>query len=340
MKRLLGLAGSAIIGAFGAVALATPAQAHHPIISGKAICQADGQYKITWSVGNGNWSDRTARITAISSDPDTEVTGFKVDTEIAPSAEVIGTQMVPGSTTEAKLTISARWYNPNGSDSGISDTKTGSAVGVKGKCKPQPDPTATFTSNCDGTVNVHIVNPGRAEAEFTVTGIDGKIKVPGKGEKDVTVPAGAGAIVVKRGDKLVAETDGWVRPAECPKPSPLGESTCDSFIVKLTNPEGNQTVKATVTYGIQVKEKDVAPGKTETVSLSPSSQTEATVVFTGWDGAFKVKYEKPADCPGLPQTGANTFTYIASGTGLAALGLLIVFLARRRLVRLRRMASL
>lgn len=44
--------------------------------------------------------------------------------------------------------------------------------------------------------------------------------------------------------------------------------------------------------------------------------------------------------PSLPQTGADTFTYIASGTGLVAVGTIIFMVAHRRRAQLRRMASL
>ncbi|HCU50246.1 MAG TPA: hypothetical protein DGG94_10695, partial [Micromonosporaceae bacterium] len=48
---------------------------------------------------------------------------------------------------------------------------------------------------------------------------------------------------------------------------------------------------------------------------------------------------KASFTPGLPQTGDNVTTYVASGTGIAALGAVVFMLARRRLVRLRRLAS-
>jgi LPXTG-motif cell wall-anchored protein len=343
IKRLLAIAGAATVGFFGSVVLASPAQAHHPIISGEAVCQANGTYEITWKVGNGNWGlNRQEKILEITTNPNTAISGFAVGTMIPASSHATGTQTVPGTTTEATLKIKARWYESNGTtQTNIFDTKTGKATGVNGRCVADPDPTATFLSKCDGSVNVHISNPGRAEATFKVTAGDfTKDVVIGSGdEADVVVPAGNGKVTVSKGGDKVAESDGWARPEDCPAPTGVGEFTCDSFWVKVTNPQGGQPVDATVTYGTQVKNVTVAPGKTEAVELQPSSTGEAVIEFAGWPGSTAVKYEKPADCPGLPQTGDNTAGFIAAGTGFVGLGAVVFFLARRRMVQLRRLAS-
>lgn len=340
LKRLGLVLAAVTVGVF---ATATPALAHHPIISGTAVCQANGTYDITWTVGNGNWGlQRVEKILEIATNPNTAVTGFGPGTWIAADASVTGHQTVPGTTTSASLWVKAHWYElDKTTDTGIEDAKKGWATGLNGQCEPEPDPTATFVSKCDGTVNVHITNPGGSQATFNVsgTGFNQNVTIAAGGEKDVTVPAGAGKVTVKKGDAVVDEFDGWTRPENCPPPTAIGESTCDGFWVKITNPQGGMPVDATVTYGTQTKNVTVAPGKTEAVSLSPSSEAEAGIAFSGgWPGT-KAKYEKPGNCPGLPQTGANTTTYVGTGAGLVALGAVVFFLARRRLVQLRRMAA-
>ena len=340
-KRLLTVFGAIVI---GVLATATPALACHPVITGDAVCQANGTYTINWHVGNGDWGDHwKEKVLAFTPTPGGSVSGFGVGTMIAINSAVDGVQTgVPGNTTDASLWVKAQWYSKDGANATNEiQERTGDASGLTGDCTPEPNPTATFTSRCDGTVNVHITNPGRSEATFHVsgTGFSEDVTIPAGGEKDVTVPAGAGKITVTKGDTTVDEFAGWTKPETCPPPTAIGESTCDGFWVKITNPQGGMAVDATVTYGTQTKSVNVAPGKTEAVSLSPSSHTQADVTFSnGWPPTT-AKYEKPGDCPGLPQTGSHTAGYVGTGLGLVALGAIVFFLARRRLVQLRRMAS-
>jgi LPXTG-motif cell wall-anchored protein len=350
-KRLLALAGSATVGVLAAVAVATPAQAHHPEVSGEANCvDATGKYEIEWTVENGNWSNRKMKVIQIVQTPaDSSVSGLTVGEflDAGASKKVMQTN-VAGNVVKSsvKLAIEGEWFEANGNTTNVGKhwNPTWAVTWPTGTCTPPPpapDPTATFRADCDGTISVHIVNTHTAAVDVTVTGIDGAVNVPAGGSKDVTVPAGtAGPILVKKGDKTLAESPGWTRPADCAKPTSIGESTCTTFKVSVTNSEKGQSTEATVTYGTQVKKVTVAPGKTEVVELTPGSQTEAVVSYSGWANyTEKVKYEKPADCPGLPQTGANTMTYIGSGIGLAVVGFFAIYFGRRRLARLRRMAA-
>ncbi len=339
-KRLLTVLGAVIV---GVLAMATPALACHPIITGEATCQANGTYKIEWHVGNGDWGDHwQEKIISITPDLGGTITGFGVGTMIPINGTVDGVQYVPGNTTEVFLKVKSQWYSSDGLHvTDTTDEETGWVTHIPGDCVPDQNPTATFRSDCDGTVNVHITNPGRLTATFhvTATGFSKDVTLASGGETDVTVPAGAGKITVKKGSDTIATNDGWKSPEGCAPPTAIGESTCDGFWVKVTNPQGGMPVDATVTYGTQVKKVTVQPGHTEAVALSPSSKTDATVDFSnGWPSTT-AKYAKPANCPGLPQTGDKTIAYIGTGTGLVALGAIVFFLARRRMVQLRRMAS-
>jgi LPXTG-motif cell wall-anchored protein len=339
-KRLLTILGAVVV---GVLATATPALACHPIITGTAVCQANGTYDITWSVGNGDWGDHwQQKIIDMTPNPAGAINGFAVNTMIDINSHVDGHQIVPGSTTHASLWVKSQWYSSDGKDATNEiQERTGDATGLTGDCTPEPEPSATFVSKCDGTVNVHITNPGRTEAIFHVagTGFSQNVTIPAGGEKDVTVPAGAGAITVTMGEKKVGDFGGWSRPETCPGPTSIGESTCDGFWVKITNPQGGMPVDATVTYGAQTKTVTVAPGTTQAVSLTPGTQTEAGISYTNGWASQKASYTKPGDCPTLPKTGANTGTYIGTGIGLIAAGAIVFLLARRRLVQLRRMAA-
>jgi LPXTG-motif cell wall-anchored protein len=338
VKRMLAILAAVVV---GVLATATPALACHPVITGIAVCQANGTYDITWSVGNGDWGDHwKEKIIGMTPTPAGTITGLSVGTMIGINASVDGVQTnVAGSTTHASLWVKAQWYSSDGANATNEiQERTGEATGLTGQCTPSP---VTFVSKCDGTVNVHITNTGSTQATFHIagTGFSRDETIAAGGEKDVTVPASAGTITVTQGAAKLGEFAGWSRPENCPGPSSIGESTCDGFWVKVTNPQGGMPVDATVTYGTQIKHVIVAPGKTEAVPFSPSSQTEASIVYTGGWGAQKAKYEKPGDCPGLPQTGPKTGVYIGTGVGLVALGAIVFLLARRRLVQLRRMAA-
>jgi LPXTG-motif cell wall-anchored protein len=342
MKRLLTLLAAVIV---GVLATATPALACHPMITGDAVCQANGTYTITWSVGNGDWGDHwKEKIIGLTPTPAGTITGdLAIGKMIDINSDVSGLQTgVPGTTTQASLWAKGQWYSSDGQTATNEiQERTGDATGLTGKCVAEPDPTASFVSACDGTVNVHITNPGSTPATFHVagTGFTKDVTIAAGGQTDVKVPAGAAAIKVTKGDKTIGDFTGWTRSENCPPPTSIGESTCDGFWVKITNPQGGMPVDATVTYGTQIKKVTVAPGKTEAVSLSPSSQTTANVTFSnGWP-ATTAKYEKPGDCPGLPQTGSNTAGYIGTGLGLVAMGAIVFFLARRRMAQLRRIAG-
>jgi LPXTG-motif cell wall-anchored protein len=123
-------------------------------------------------------------------------------------------------------------------------------------------------------------------------------------------------------------------------PGAKGESTCTTFDVTVANSaEGPQETTATVKYGTQSETVTLKKGESKKVNLTPSSQTEAVVTFSTSDLTVKVPYNKPANCGGLPVTGSGTTTIMASGAGLAGLGVFVFFLARRRLARLRRLAT-
>src|SRR5690349_10168413 len=72
-RRLLAVTGSAALGLMGAVALASPAQAHHTTISGVAQCTPN-EWVITWTVENWE-TDMTATID-VTADPNTPITNI------------------------------------------------------------------------------------------------------------------------------------------------------------------------------------------------------------------------------------------------------------------------
>ncbi len=113
LKRLLGLAGSVVLGTFGAVALVSPAQAHHNTITAGSVC-ADGKIRINWKIENSE-DDKAERITAITKTPNTDIKKASdnslvgVGTQIEADETLEAYQIVSANTTTAKLAITAKW---------------------------------------------------------------------------------------------------------------------------------------------------------------------------------------------------------------------------------------
>jgi LPXTG-motif cell wall-anchored protein len=336
-----------VAGLFGAIVLASPAQAHHPMLGGSVDCQADGQYKITWTVQNGNWQNPFMKLTKVVLTPNTSVTNIAVDAWLNPDQTITGEQFVPGNTTSAKLYVEALWYKHKTDRFPKVWNKGDKTLQLPGTCKAEPDPTVTFEDECDGTTSVHLVNPTETKKTFRIKGTDfDKTVELAKGETDESVPASAGAftVSVKRGESWVeiGKHDAWARPEKCEPPTVFSWSSCDEFKIAVTNPEGNQAVTVKITYGSQTTPQggvEVGPGKTGEFKFSPSSTKDAQVELSGWPTQTMTYDQDRTLCDTLPKTGSNTTTFIASGTGLAMLGGLAFFFARRRMVKLRKLAS-
>lgn len=129
-------------------------------------------------------------------------------------------------------------------------------------------------------------------------------------------------------------------PGKCVPVTAAAQGDCTSLNVTVTTMAEHDATTATVKYGTQTKTAELADGgDTKKVDLSPGSETEVTVTFAGSNQVFKSTYQKPANCGGLPVTGSSTTTLVAGGTGAAALGTFIFFMARRRMVKLRQLAN-
>jgi hypothetical protein len=89
-RRGLNFSGAAIVGVAAAVAFASPAEAHVPVMAGTAVCDtAAGDWKVTWRVENS----------------ETEWTGEIKDVD----GVLTGEQRVPASKTSARLELKVFW---------------------------------------------------------------------------------------------------------------------------------------------------------------------------------------------------------------------------------------
>jgi LPXTG-motif cell wall-anchored protein len=345
LRRLSILVGGALLGMTAAIALAAPASAHHPIVSGKAVCEsATGEWVVTWSVANSE-SDITGKLTGVSLEPaGTTVTNIVVDATLPKSGDgpLQGIQRVPpANNTGAKLTVDAEWWRGK---THITNSASGE-VTFGGSCKQNhANPSASFSSNCDGSVIVTIANATDATkpAAFTVVGENGFSEnhtvEPGK-QLPVLVPAKSATKITVTADGKTVASGAWTAPEKCATPSIGVEQGCDSLTVTLENPAGLAPLEATLTpKGGEAKKVTVAPGKTEAVKFAAKAGT--VVTLTIGDKSTDIPWQNPGNCtpggggggPSLPVTGASLGGAIGAAGGLLAIGgALFVFFRRRRI---------
>lgn len=128
------------------------ASAHHPELSGLAVCQDDGTYLVTWTINNWSGTTQPMTITAIN-----RSIGVSTGTVVATSTQ--GSETLPGSTNgNITLTVSGSWSN------GATGTTTSAKVKLDGKCTPPPPPPSpdyqlnlSHVMCVDGQVEIHFV---------------------------------------------------------------------------------------------------------------------------------------------------------------------------------------
>ncbi|GIG02771.1 LPXTG cell wall anchor domain-containing protein [Catellatospora citrea] len=118
-RRLLAVTGSMTLGLMGAVALGSPAQAHHTTITGVAECTPN-EWVITWTVEN--WETTMTAKIDVTADPNTAITNIVDGATLPGSTQVkggwnygklVGEQRVPLSKRNAELTVKGKWTNGN-----------------------------------------------------------------------------------------------------------------------------------------------------------------------------------------------------------------------------------
>lgn len=193
-RRLFAGVAATAIGVIGAVALASPASAHHPIITGEACKDTTGDWVITWTVTNSE-TDIEGKITSVTVSPDGDISPIAVDAILPKNGEgaLTAEQVVPADTTSASLEVTAEWMRTSGKRTA---TRAADAV-IKGDCEPpaaspSPSPSPSpepeeqglveWTVDCE-VLSVVINNTFDDDVTLFV--------VPSVGDTvEVTVPAG------------------------------------------------------------------------------------------------------------------------------------------------------
>ncbi len=238
-----------------------------------------------------------------------------------------------------------------GSKNGSGARSKGPQGWFNGGSKTCQTPAVEPVSQCDGTIAVNLSNDGLTDKypiEFTVKAGEFSKTVTvtkGKGET-VVVPAGSGPVTVSAPD-MKDVTYEWTSPADCALPTVTVENDCKAVTVTVANPEGVQLTTARVTYGDEVKDVAVAPGKTEKVSFKAGEAPYATIEFSGLDVEPVKATLGEVDCdngggtgggsgdedgPTLPITGPVAGSIAGVAVLLLIAGGVFFFIARRRKV--------
>lgn len=335
LRRSIAVVGAAVLGLAAAVALSSPASAHHPIVSGKGGCVIDGKWEATWTVINSE-KDLEGKIVAVDPAP---VEGIAVDATLPKAGDgpLTGKQIVTGA-DRVVLKVTVRWVRDGQI---IEATKKGYAK-PSSKCAA-----AGFEPECDGSVVVTLDNTkGSKPTKLTVTAKDFEEthEVPaGETKTGIVVPAGAGEITVTQGRKVVT-TYTWENPGDCGEPAGEVASTCDELIFTLENPKDGKELTLTFTPSVgEAQTRTVAPGETMEPVKFPASEGLKVVVSSEDTEDATFEWEKPEDCatpppapgeggggPELPVTGVAAGGIAGGALVMLAIGAVLFLVARRR----------
>jgi LPXTG-motif cell wall-anchored protein len=353
VRRPLAVVGAAVAGLAAAVALGSPASAHHSDVVGTAECDTTtGEYVVDWTVtsvappsaDHYRFYDVVARAWVGDQASDVTIPAIAVtDDFVHASDEKLrsGELRYPGDTTRLRLKVRAEWNN------GYQETRwRGATLTLSGDCAAdQPNPHAEAVSDCQNLV-VTLSNEAdaRKAATFVVKGeaFTREVTIAKDGEPvPVTIPKDkAGTVTVtEKGTDWSAEF-AWKDPGDCGLPEGTFEATCDSLTFRAENPADGREVKVTFTPSVgEPVARTLAPGTgMEPVVFPGSAGLTVTVSSPGEDDVV-VDYdkEKPANCdqdtPTLPKTGADAGTLAGGASGLLVVGGALFYVARRRRLR-------
>jgi LPXTG cell wall anchor motif len=347
-RRVLSALAAVAAGVVGVFVVASPASAHHSAIVGEADCDtATGEWKVTWTVtgyapsGVAEWWIKEEQAThqtggSTVTDPNPIPTG---EANAKPRTQTFtGTQTVPGDASSAKLKVKAEWSNGFDEDNWQIYTVNFTDVCEQNK----PSPTASFSSNCDGTVNVTLRNDdGTADAVFQINGGADIPVAPNAKPDPIKVEAVDGKVTVTSGGEPVGEPYAWTAPEDCTPVEISSKSDCTTLTIELTNPAGGRAIAYKVVVGSDEKTGSLAVGETKQVGPFAASQGTTATVTIGDGQPTTVAWQRDAAAcatptstqPALPNTGTSGLPgIIAAGVALvlAGAGLLTMLYLRRR----------
>ena len=196
LRRTTAVLAGALIGMAGAVALAAPASAHHPVVAPESSCaNEDGTWKVIWKITNSEF-DLEGTIVHIDAKPaeGSTLTGVEKGDVLPKSGEgaLTAEQTAPADVEEARLAVKAEWIRDGRV---IQEDEKGEATKPTEPCKPETSeepepesstsaaPTPLLEADCT-TMTIGLDNPEAGE-DITL------ILKTSKGEtRELEVPAG------------------------------------------------------------------------------------------------------------------------------------------------------
>jgi LPXTG-motif cell wall-anchored protein len=315
LHRTTAVLAGTFLGLAGAVALAAPASAHHPIIEPTSACVApDGSWKVSWKLSNSE-DDLEARVSEVNLNPDdSTITGIAVDNKVPKwgTGELTGVQTLPATAKRAVLRVTLIWDRPDEdvvvTDKGKLDKPT--IVCPTPPTSPSPSPSESSPSPSP--------SPSQSSASPSPS-------------VSTTPPS-----------STPTPSQSTTPPPPSDEPEFVYEQTCDTLTVGVDNPATGKPETVTFTPSVgEPKTVTAAPGEVKTVDF-PASEglTVEAVPQSAPDEAATIAYQAPADCDDsgngggdLPLTGVAVGG-IAAGAGLLlAAGVVLFVMARRRKVK-------
>jgi len=209
------------MGAAATLALASPASAHHPIVSGTADCdETTGEWVVTWTVENSE-RDLEGEITKVTTTPDMALSTITVGATVPKRGAGALTEevRVGNDVTSASLSVEVRWERtfPWNNRIRVIEAERSATVTLGGDCAPTA-PVVESTSDCD-SLTVTVTNPAKEPLEAVVTvGEDTRtLEVEPGATAEASFPAGEGTVATATiGDASVDLP--WVEPEDCDEP--------------------------------------------------------------------------------------------------------------------------
>ncbi|SDT77572.1 hypothetical protein [Actinoplanes derwentensis] len=183
--------------------------------------------------------------------------------------------------------------------------------GGSGTCKAEPAVEAL--PDCEGNVNLKLINRSTSSEKFTITADGGFTKTETLAVSQVpvtvTVPAAnaKNIVVTSRGKELYRGE--WTKPEDCKVPAAgTVTSTCDGISFTVKNPQDGADVSVTFTPGTgEARTVTAAPGETKSIVFPGTEGLIVTVTgdVPALNGAHK--WTAPENCGGgeEPSTPAS-----------------------------------
>lgn len=353
LKRVLGLAGSAVLGLAGAVTFASAAQAHHVEFEGTAECVEDGSWIVTWEATDWQGNNVGAGFIESYEVNAGELTGDLAAAnatlpEFGSETPITGVQSLSAEDETATLTLHAKW--PNGQTNSGSATVSQPEGGCAEETPEEPEPSFEYGGfyECTSVYAWAENYTEEALAEFTFVSSDGE-EISGSPEVGdwldytffVTDFEAGLSVDIYVGEELV-DTITWEPNELCAYISV--ENDCDTLTFTLSSPEDGENAYIEVWTNLTEDSWtfDLAPGQSETVEIPGEeglqvyyyieTQKDAISGEVRWTPCppEETPSESPSPKPELPKTGSSLTIMISSAAALIVAAGVIFFLMRRR----------